>query len=86
MTPGKTSLIIAFLASVMLMASAAIASETRQLSPGASGSAAGDAKVSYRYSYPVGGCYYVKKCVRANRWGKCYKFRWKKVCGPRRVL
>ncbi len=81
-----SNIMVALTASVMLMCSVAMASENRQAGPAASTKIGTESKMSYRYYYPVTGCYYVKQCVRVNRWGKCSKFRWIKKCGQRRVI
>lgn len=81
-----TNILLAMTATAILMCSTALASETRQPGPVAATTISTESKMAYRYYYPASGCYYVKQCVRVNRWGKCAKFRWIKKCGPRRVL
>lgn len=80
------NMIVGITAMLILMGSLAIASENRQANAGSTNLTGTETKVSYRYYYPYSGCYYVKKCSRVNRWGKCVKFRWILQCGPRRVI
>lgn len=81
-----TNIILAVIASFLFMSSTTLASENGQAGSPASTVSVTGTKMSYRYYYPATGCYYVKQCVRVNRWGKCSKFRWIKKCGPRRVI
>lgn len=70
-----------FFSPCQLMASESVASPQIQIA-----AAASDARVAYRYHQHRRGCYYVKKCVRVNRLGKCVKFRWILKCGPRKRI
>lgn len=80
------SLLIGLSAAIALSATVVMASESARFNTGEPALSGTGTKVAYRYYYPGTGCYYVRKCVRVNRWGQCIKVRWIKKCGPRRVL
>ncbi len=86
MKPRILSLVVTLSAALVLCASMAIASESGSTRVSGVAFSGPESKVAYRYYYPAPRCYYVKKCVRANRWGQCVKFRWFKKCAPVRVL
>lgn len=79
-------LMLGLTAALLFSVSMPLASEAGKPGPTGTVLTVNDARVAYRYYYPRTGCYYVKKCVRVNRWGQCVKVKWLKKCGPRRVL
>lgn len=80
------AVMVVFGAALLMWASPSMASQSQASNSIGYSKSSTDSQMAYRYHYPKRGCYYIKNCVRVNRWGKCVKYRWILKCGPRRYL